>query len=423
MTPTIRFGRIAGIEIGVNWSVLIIASLIGWTLAASVLPELSPGSSTAAYWVAGVIVAVAFFASLLAHEMSHALVGRQFGVVADSITLWLLGGVSRFESDAPSARTELWIAIAGPAMSLALATAFGVLAVAFEQLGFHGLVIDSLLWLAYINVVLGLFNLMPAYPLDGGRVLRAALWSRSTRADATRSAVRVGGVFGWSLIILGVVLALSGAIVSGLWLVLLGWFIDNAGKLEAAGVLQGEALGQLPVSAVMSSPALTVPADLPVDAFLRDHVLARHHSSFPVVEDGEVIGLVGLDEVRRVDPKRHGRTPVGRIRRPLDQVPVVSPDRSSADALAMMAVMQSSRALVVDDAEGLLGIVTHRDLSRAFDARSMLPASSVSTGAASGGTSGGTAGGRSLRRSGRDESLDSTAVRLREVRSDGNAGS
>jgi Zn-dependent protease/predicted transcriptional regulator len=372
MNPTFRLGRIAGIPVGVNWSVVIIAGLIGWTLAASVLPELSPGSTTLSYWIAGMIVAVVFFVSLLIHEFSHAMVGRRYGVIADRITLWLLGGVSQFESEAPSASAEFWIALAGPLMSFALAFVFGAVGLVCQALHLPALVSDSLFWLSYINALLGMFNLLPAYPLDGGRVLRASIWWHHDRIEATRKAARVGSILAWSMIVLGMLIALGGAVISGVWFVLLGWFIDNAGRAEANAVIQQDALGAITVAHLMSSHPVTVPEHLNVDDLIHQYVLAKHHSAFPVMGVSGLVGLVGLDQLRTVAPERRQQTTVGEIAEPLVKVAAVAPNDSGADALAHMASLHATRALVVDATGQLVGIVTHTDLARALQARSLL---------------------------------------------------
>jgi Zn-dependent protease len=366
--PSIHLGRISGIPIGANWSVIGIAVLICWTLADSVLPELVPGSTTSAYWVAGAVAAVVFLASLLAHELAHALVGRRNGVEVDSITLWLLGGVSRFRSEPSSADSELRIALAGPATSLGLAVGFGALATASGGLRLPDLITGTLGWLCVVNVMLGLFNLVPAYPLDGGRVLRAAAWYRSgDRLAATRTAAKVGRLFAWALIAGGMLLALGGAVLSGLWLVLIGWFLDNAGRVEAAVVVELSALGSIPVDRLMSKAPVTVPETATVDDLVHDYVLGHPHSAFPVVDPtGRPVGLVGLDHVRLVRPDRRRVMTVGEITEPLNEVAVVAPGDSGADALRAMMSSGSGRALVIDGQGRLVGIVSHVDLAHAL---------------------------------------------------------
>ncbi len=369
MNQTIRFGRVAGIPIGVNWSVLLIAALIGWSLAASALPEIAPGETTVAYAVAGTVAAILFFASLLAHELAHSLVARRDGVAVDSITLWLLGGVSRFESEPSSAASELRIALAGPLTSFALALFFGLLEVVSESIHLPELVSGSLAWLSFINLVLGAFNLLPAYPLDGGRALRALAWRRSRdRIAATRLAARAGHVLAWCLIGLGMLVALTGLVVSGLWLVLIGWFIDNAGRAEANAVIERSVLGAVPVDHLMSANPVTVPGSLSVERLVHDYVLGRHHSAFPVIDDrGAAIGLVTLDQVRGVPPERRNEVTVAQIALPLDRVPVVAPTDSGVEALQRITATRTGRALVVDADHRLVGIVSNADLARALE--------------------------------------------------------
>ncbi|MGZ4727227.1 MAG: site-2 protease family protein [Acidimicrobiales bacterium] len=367
MKQSLRLGRIAGIPVGVNWSVIIIAALIGWTLAASVLPEMAPGSSTVAYWAVGATAALLFFASLLTHELAHALVGRRKGVPVVSITLWLLGGVSQFQSEPASSDAELRIALAGPLTSLGLALGFGALSAVGSALQLPELISGALFWLCAINLMLGLFNLVPAYPLDGGRVLRAAVWTHDgDRLAATRTAARVGHVLAWALIALGLLLALVN-LVSGLWLVLIGWFLDNAGRAEATAVAEQSTLGSLPVARLMSPAPVTVARDITVDDLVHGYVLGRHHSAFPVVgEAGHPVGLVSLDQVRQVPPERRSSLTVGEIAEPLPRVPVVGPGDTGADVLDRMRSAGASRALVIDDQGRLVGIVSHSDLVRAL---------------------------------------------------------
>lgn len=373
MNQSIRLGRVAGIPIGINWSVLLIAALIGWSLAASALPAIAPGETSVAYAVAGTAAALLFFASLLAHELAHALVARRDGVAVHSITLWLLGGVSRFAAEPPTAESELRISLAGPLTSLALALSFGLLELVSEVIHLRDLVSGSLAWLAFINVVLGVFNLLPAYPLDGGRVLRALAWRHSRdRVAATRVAARTGHVLAWCLIGLGMLVALTGPVVSGLWLVLIGWFIDNAGRAEAAAVVEGSVLGAVPVDRLMSANPVTAPSSLSVERLVHDYVLGRHHSAFPVTDSrGAAIGLVTLDEVRGVPTERRVDVTVAQVALPLDRVPVVAPTDSGLDALQRITAARGSRALVIDADGALVGIVTNSDLARALDVGSV----------------------------------------------------
>jgi Zn-dependent protease/predicted transcriptional regulator len=375
MNSTIPLGRWAGVPVGLHWSVALTVVLIASSLAESVLPDLDPGETRTTYWVAGVLIAVVFFASLIAHELAHTLVARRNGVQVDSITLWLLGGVSRFDSEPDDPGVELRLSLAGPAMSLLLGASWWALAALASVVGAPSIWVNSLLWLAFINLVLAVFNMMPAFPLDGGRVLRAILWRQSDRLGATRIAVGVGRVFAFMLVGFGVLLVFSGALVSGVWFMLLGWFVEVAGRAEEASTMQQDLVRDATVAEIMSAPVATVSPDLEIDAFLHDHVLRDHHNAFPVLRDGAVVGMVGLENLRKrsswsVQPDAAAVSTVGEIATPLFGVPILEPGSSLTGAMDEMARLGVSRALVLEAGQ-LVGIVTHTDLVRALQVHSL----------------------------------------------------
>ena len=375
MNSTIPLGRWAGVPVGLHWSVALTLVLIATSLAESVLPDLDPGETRTAYWVAAVIIAVMFFASLIAHELAHTAVARRNQVQVDSVTLWLLGGVSRFTSEPDDPGVELRLSLAGPVMSLLLGALWWSLAALGSVLALPSIIVNSLLWLAFINLVLAVFNMVPAFPLDGGRVLRAILWRQSDRLESTRIAVGVGRVFAFLLVGFGVLLVFGGALVSGLWFMLLGWFIEVAGRAEEASTLQRDLVRDATVAEIMSSPVATVSPDLEIDAFLHDHVLRDHHSAFPVLRDGAVVGMVGLENLRRrsswsAQPDAPMGSTVGEIATPLFGVPIVEPGSSLVDAMAEMDRLGVSRSLVLDGGR-LVGILTHTDLVRALQVHSL----------------------------------------------------
>ncbi len=369
MHESIRLGRFFGIPVGVNWSVLFVAGLIAWTLAASALPVMVPGQSGAAYWATAIVGALVFFVSLLTHEMAHALVARHNGVEVGGITLWLLGGVSKLEGEPKSAGAEFRIAVVGPVTSLALAAVFFVLATIAGAVGLPDLVVGALAWLSLINFVLAVFNMLPAYPLDGGRVLRALVWERKgDRLAATRSVAQVSHWLAWGLIAFGLFSAFTGYWVQGLWLVLIGWFLDNAGRAEATMAIEQGALGAVRADQLMSAPVVTVPGTLTVDRLVHDYVLGRRHSAFPVVDDtGALVGLVTLEAVRPLPPERRPVVTVAEIALPLASVPLVRPDDLGLTVLERIRVTGSRRALVVDGQGRLAGIISNADLVRALD--------------------------------------------------------
>lgn len=363
MEQSFRIGRVAGIEIGANWSVAVIFWLITWGLAENVLPADAPGYATATYWAAATVGGTAFFCCLLAHELAHALVARRSGMAVEGITLWLFGGVSKLGGEAPDPETELRIALVGPGTSLGLGAGLAVVAAATSPL--NDLLTSTLVWLAVVNLVLGVFNLVPAFPLDGGRVLRAALWRRhGDLRRATRTAVSAGRGFGYFLIAVGLLGATSGGGVGSVWLIFLGWFVLLAARAEGAASATHSLLADVRVRDVMSRDPVSVPADLNVDDLLHGYVLRSRHSSYPVLDaSGRPVGLVTLHGIRGVAAPYRSVTPVSAIAHPVGEVPTVSSGDLLLDALAHVDDRAGGRALVVDD--GLLvGILTATDVQR-----------------------------------------------------------
>jgi Zn-dependent protease len=247
MNESMHLGRVSGIRLAANWSLFPISLLIGSTLAVSLLPAAAPGYSTWAYWLFGVITAAAFYACLLAHELAHALVARRHGVETRSIVLWLFGGIAQLQGDTPSARAELQVAAAGPAASLAIAAISAVASWLLGEIGISALLVASLGWLAGINALLAVFNLLPAFPLDGGRILRALLWRHwGDRVRATTFAAGVGTAGGFVLIAIGILEFLTGGALGGIWLALIGWFITVAARQQRERVRQHSAQAVAP---------------------------------------------------------------------------------------------------------------------------------------------------------------------------------
>jgi Zn-dependent protease len=263
MNDSVHLGRVSGIRLGANWSLFPILLLVAWTLAVTLLPSAAPGYTTAGYWVFGLLTAAAFYACLLAHELAHALVARRHGVQVKGIILWLFGGVAQFEGDTPNARAELQVAAAGPAASLALAGTMAAASWLLGEVGTSSLLVASLAWLAGINALLAVFNLLPAFPLDGGRILRAMLWRRwDDRLRATAVAARVGTVGGYLLIALGVLEFLTGAGgIGGIWLALIGWFITVAARQQHEQVRRHSSFGTLRVRDAMTTEPVVVPGE------------------------------------------------------------------------------------------------------------------------------------------------------------------
>jgi Zn-dependent protease len=315
-----RIGRIRGIPVSVNPSVLVVLALLTWSLAEEQLPELVAGESRLTYWLAGAIGALLFLLSLLAHEGAHAVVATHEGVTVSGVSLWLFGGMAFLEGEAPTARSDMRIALAGPVTSLLLALGFGIAAIALGALDAAEIVVAAMEWLAIINLVLALFNLVPGAPLDGGRVLRAHLWHRSgDRYRAAITATTAGRVVGIVLIVLGVVEVVIGLAASGLWLAFIGWFIHSvAGQEHADAIVRRDLRDLRVVDAMQADPALTIAARTgraPVvtvaadDALIavRDRMAAAGVESAIVEDAGVVVGVVTMRAIGRAAKLRPRR--------------------------------------------------------------------------------------------------------------------
>ena len=367
MNSTITLGRIAGIRIGINWSWLIVFVLITWSLKSSVFPQTNPGLSNTAYLVMAVVAALLFFGSLLLHELGHAIQARREGMEIEGITLWLFGGVASFRSMFKSAGSEFRIAIAGPAVSLVL----GLLFVAFAAgTDVSGEVDGVSAWLGYINLTLLLFNLLPALPLDGGRVLRSALWAaRSDFRWATAVAANVGRAFGFLLIAGGIFLFAFQGAYSGAWLAFLGWFLLGAANAEARYALTRDALRGLRVGDLMVRAPVTVRADATIGQFMASTAGQAHFTTYPVVDgDGRVAGLLPFAAVARMPRSEWDMRLVAEAAVPLGQVTVLHEDEPVLDAFEELSEGELQRGLVLREGH-LLGLVSLTDIARVMAVR------------------------------------------------------
>lgn len=366
MNDSFTLGRIAGIRVGVNWSWLVVFALIVWTLSQSIFPRMNGGLSDGTYLGMAIAAALLFFVSLLMHEYGHALVARREGMEIDGITLWLFGGVARFKGMFPSAGAEFRIAIAGPIVSLAL----GVLFVLFAWLAPAPEAVDGVAaWLGYINLTLLVFNLLPALPLDGGRVLRSALWAaRNDFAWATRIAAWVGRAFGYLFIAVGLGFLIFQGAFSGAWLAFIGWFLLQAAGAEDRYLLARRALSGLRVRDLMVRDPVTVRPTMTLGDFMDELVSHRRYTTYPVVEDGRAVGLLPFRCVAEV-PRREWDTRLVRdCMLPRDRVPVVRETDDLVDAAGELAGGNVNRALVLDG-DRLAGLLSVTDVARALQIR------------------------------------------------------
>jgi Zn-dependent protease/CBS domain-containing protein len=368
MNDSFTLGRIAGIRVGVNWSWIVVFALIVWTLSQSIFPRMNEGLSDATYLGMAIAAALLFFVSLLMHEYGHALVARREGMEIEGITLWLFGGVARFKGMFPSAGAEFRIAIAGPVVSLVL----GCLFVLFAWLARAPEAVDAVAaWLGYINLTLLVFNLLPALPLDGGRVLRSVLWAaRNDFAWATRIAAWVGRAFGYLFIAVGLGFLFFQGAFSGAWLAFIGWFLLQAAGAEDRYLLARQALAGLRVLDLMVRDPVTAKPDMTLGAFMDELVSQRRYTTYPVVEDGRAVGLLPFRCVAEV-PRREWDTRLVRdCMIPRDRVPVVGETDDLIDAAAELASSDVNRALVLDG-DRLVGLLSVTDVARALQIRQL----------------------------------------------------
>jgi Zn-dependent protease len=358
----IRLFSLFGFDINVDASWLFLALLIAWTLAGAVFPALVPGLTPVAYWTMGIVAALGLAASIVIHETAHCLVARHYGMPIRGITLFIFGGVAEMTVEPNRPRDELLMAAAGPAASLALSVSLFVLSGAATALSLPVWLTAELAYLGTINGVLAIFNLVPAFPLDGGRMLRAAIWSWSGNFDkASRIAVISGDVFGIFLIVLGVIDVLQGNIVGGIWRFLIGLFLRDAAATTESETFARRLLGGMPVARVMNPRPIAVEAAIPIDRLIEDYVYHYHHRWFPVVRDGVVVGTVSTQEAARVPRPSWQTTSVHSIMLPLSADTVVTPETSALTALTQMRRTGQSRLVVARDGD-LAGILSSRDL-------------------------------------------------------------
>ncbi len=359
---TIRLFNIDGFEIKLDPSWFLIAGLITWTLSTQYFPVTLPGLTGTAYLVLAIVAMLGFFGSLLLHELSHSVVARSYGVQIKGITLFIFGGVAELETEVPTAKAELWVALAGPAMSVCLSFGFWISSLVIQTVFDITALAVVLSYLATVNLIIAVFNMVPAFPLDGGRVLRAYLWSRHGDVlKATKTAARSGTIFGYTLIILGVMVLFQSAATAGLWYVLIGFFVLAAARSAYQNQLMHSTFDGKTVSAVMVHDPIVVAPELTLSLFVNQVVLKHGVSFAPVVSDGVLIGQIDKDVLSAIDRENWGNTRVGDVFAGLDVATTLAPDMPVEDLLKEIAATGTRKFMVVDNHK-LLGVVTLANL-------------------------------------------------------------
>jgi Zn-dependent protease len=365
MGPGFGIGRVWGIPIGLHPSWFLIFALLSANLAIGLLPAEHPGWTPATYWLVGTVSAVVLFVCLLIHELAHSWVALRHGLPIRGITLFVFGGVSRLGAEAPSPAVEIRMALAGPLVSVVLGGLFAAAAALAHE---AALVAAPCRLIARVNVTLALFNLLPGYPLDGGRVLRALLWRRTgSFRRATRVAAHGGQAAALGLAALGAGLVLSGR-TDGLWLMLIGWFLHTAASTSASESTLAEALAGVTVRQAMRADAARVLPTLPLDRLVHDRVLGGGERCFLVVENGHLDGLVTLPDLRAMPRARWGEATVGDVMRRMGDLVTASPEEDLATALRRMDDAHVAQLPVVANGAPL-GLLTREQVLRWVRAR------------------------------------------------------
>lgn len=350
-----------GFQIRLDPSWFIIAVLITWTLAVGVFPNTHAGLSASTYWAMGVAGAIGLFISIVLHEFSHSIVARRYGIPMKGITLFVFGGVAEMGDEPPNPKSEFMMAIAGPIASCIIGGVFLLLGFLAGNI-LRGSVEGVLMYLGTINLILAAFNMVPAFPLDGGRVLRSALWHfKGNLRKATRIAANFGSAFGILLFVLGTFAIITGNFISGFWWFLLGMFVRQAAAGAYQSVIVREQLKGEPVSKFMRTDVISVPGEITVRDLVEDYVYRHHYSMFPVVAGEELAGCVTTSEIRNVPKEAWERTPVSDIATKCDPSSTVAPNEDMMKAFTKMAQTGASQLMVVD-AGKVVGIVSARDI-------------------------------------------------------------
>jgi Zn-dependent protease len=367
----IQIFKIGGIQITLDFSWFIIFFLVLWALVYGYFPFNFPGYPRASYWAAGLVSALLLFFSILAHELMHSFVAIRSGISIPEITLFIFGGVSRISEEAKTPPMEIKIALAGPLCSFALALVF-YLARMWIQTAHGALATAVFGYLAWINVALGAFNLVPGFPMDGGRVFRAIWWWRTgSLVQATRVASDMGKAFAWALILIGGIQIFTGGLIGGLWLIFIGMFLRGVAEQGFQELIIRQSLEGVHVREVMTHDVVSVPPDLPVSRLINDYFIKFCFRTFPVVQEGKVSGMVDLTDVKNIPEEERNRITTKQVMQPVSPEISIAPDASLADALRKMTV-ESLGKLIVIQGDQMIGLITKAGLLRFLEVRQIL---------------------------------------------------
>jgi len=367
MLTSLKIGKIGGIEVSVHWSWLFIFLLLTWSFATGILDHFYPGWSAAQRWIAGGIISIVFFISLLLHELAHSFLARSKGLDVRGITLFIFGGVSNLAGEPRTAQDEFAIAVVGPLTSLLLGAFFGAgwAILHFWTAGLAGIFAN----LAVINAIIAAFNMLPGFPLDGGRVFRSLVWWRNKNLlAATRSASRLGEALAYGLMGVGVLLFFFGQLINGIWFFIIGMFLRGASAASYQQMVAEVTLSGLTAAQAASHDCQPVAPDLSVEQLVDSYVLAHNIRCFPVQAGDELLGLVTLHDIRHVPRDQWPLTSVFKTMTPFERLHVVSPGEDLRRVMQIMAQADINQVPVVDGRE-LVGLVSRSDILRLMKIR------------------------------------------------------
>jgi Zn-dependent protease/CBS domain-containing protein len=354
--------KLFGFEVKIDFSWLLLGLLITWTLAQGLFPHFYRGLPTATYWLMGVAGALGLLVSIVFHELWHSLIARRFGLPMKGITLFIFGGVAEMTEEPPSPKAEFFMAVAGPISSIILG--LGLFGITFlgDSMGWPQSATGVINYLAILNLILAGFNLVPAFPLDGGRVLRSILWGwKDNIRWATQISSKIGGGFGIALIILGLIEVITGNFIGGIWMFLIGMFIRGASQTAYRQMLLRRSLEGEKVQRFMKSDPVTVSPSLSVEDLVEDYIYKHHYKMYPVVDDGKLIGCVTINQVKEIPKQERTQHTVRELAQACSEKNTISPDEDAMKALSIMRKNRVSRLMVAKD-NRLEGMISLKDM-------------------------------------------------------------
>jgi len=358
----IKIFKLFGFEVWIDFSWIFIAVLIVWSLSGSLFPRVYEGLTPKVYWTMGVLGAVGLFLSIIFHEFSHSLVARRYGLPMKGITLFIFGGVAEMGEEPRRPKAEFMMAAAGPAASLVVGLVFWGVSGLGKLFGWPRPVTGVLGYISSINFLLAAFNLVPAFPLDGGRILRSILWGwKNNLRWATRISSRIGSAFGIALIILGVLNVLNGNFVGGMWWFLIGMFLNGAAKSAHQQLVTRQLLEGEPVRRFMKTNPVTAPPTISVKQFVEDYVYRHHFKMFPIVEGARILGCVTTKQIKEIPQEEWNHAKVGDLAAQCSPSNSISPETDAVKALAIMNSSGASRLMVIEG-DRLVGVLALKDL-------------------------------------------------------------